>query len=183
MSSRRSRPLIRACPPPWDEAVTPLGVRALSRPAVTLRGTRGSRRATGFSIKWGRSSCWTRRDLDENDSGCFPPPHDRFGGGRRVTRGAGRDGREPNRMAVPLGTIEMARRQLPVSVVARMVPMALSGRRLSMKIVGRGNSESIFIWLVERRLLGTPHAGRSAAPPSARRAGRLAPVGSQNCRR
>ena len=44
-----SRTLISTRPPPWDEAVTPLGVRALSRTAVTLRGTRGSLRATGFA--------------------------------------------------------------------------------------------------------------------------------------
>ena len=50
------------------------GDGALSRPAATLRGTRGSLRVTGFSIKWGHSSCWTRRDLDENNSGCSPAP-------------------------------------------------------------------------------------------------------------
>ena len=35
VSSRLSRTLISARPPPGDEEMTPLGVRALSRPAVT----------------------------------------------------------------------------------------------------------------------------------------------------
>ncbi len=42
-SSRLSRPLISARPPPRDEEMTPLGVRALSRPAVDRGEARAGR--------------------------------------------------------------------------------------------------------------------------------------------
>ena len=60
VSSRLSRTLISARPPPRDEEMTPLGVRSLSRPAVTAE--RHARVATlGRVFHQGRSSFWTRR--------------------------------------------------------------------------------------------------------------------------
>ena len=62
MSARLSRTLLSARPPPRDEEMTSLGVRALSRPAVTAE--RHARVATlGRVFHQGRSSFWTRRAL------------------------------------------------------------------------------------------------------------------------
>ena len=66
MSARLSRTLISARPPPRDEEMTSLGVRSLSRPAVTAE--RHARVATlGRVFHQGRSSFWTLRATHELD--------------------------------------------------------------------------------------------------------------------
>ena len=161
VSSRRSRPLISACPPPWDEAVTPLGVRALV-PSGGDAGevTRGSSTRTRVFPSSGAVRVVGHDGILTRMIAMFPTPTRSVRW--RPARQAWRRPRWPRAQSdgCPLGTIEMARRQLPVSIVAANARADTRGlsrcpRTFLLELVERHIDQpgTDHPWLCLRRLL------------------------------